>query len=58
MLAELIALFKQQLHAEADAKQGLSTVGRLADGPVQAGGPQLVGRVPEGADPREDDPVG
>ena len=58
MLAEFIALVKEQLHPQADAEKGFAAPGLFQDGPVQTGCAELVDCVAKGSDPREDYPVG
>ena len=57
MLAEFIALVKEQLHSEADPEKRLAAFGFRQHRPVQAGGTQLVDGIPEGADARQNDTV-
>ena len=56
VLAVLVALFKQQLHPEADAEEGLLRRFFLDDR-YKAGGLKFCHRVPEGAHARQDEPV-
>ena len=56
VLAVLVALFKQQLHPEADAEEGL--LRRFSpDDRYKAGDLKFCHRVPEGAHARQDEPV-
>ena len=56
MLAVLIAFFKEQLHSQADAQQGLLRR-LLPDDRHQAGGRELVHGIAKGTHPRQDEPV-
>ena len=57
MFAVLIAFFKEQLHSQADAQQGLLRR-LLPDDRHQTGGRELVHGIAKGTHPRQDEPVG
>ena len=57
MAAVLVAFFKQQLHAETDAQQGLPLRRLAADKGRHAGVPKFFCRVPEGTDAGQNQPV-